>query len=175
MATETPIPAVASDLFKRGMRHLAAADNVISTMADGKPHGMLATAVCSVCAEPPTLLVCINRETVMHGVVAQSGAMCISVLDERHAATAAKFLSLHGAERFSLCDWDSLETGAPAIRDALACFDTEIISTIDIGTHTIFFGRVIAMRCRDAGDPLIYHGRSYAGVVPLQLENVERG
>ncbi|MBV8805987.1 MAG: flavin reductase, partial [Sinobacteraceae bacterium] len=45
--------------FKAGMRRLAAAVCLItSTTSAGEKVGLTATAVCSVSAEPPTLLCC---------------------------------------------------------------------------------------------------------------------
>lgn len=156
---------VSSDDFKLGMRHIAAAVNVISTMENDEPRGMLATAVCSVCAEPPTLLVCINKSASMHAAVVDSGCFCVSVLDERQLGTASKFLSVSGAERFNLCDWDKLQTGAPAINGALVNFDATVVNAVEAGSHTVFFGEVAAMRfADDDGRPLLYHNGCYSGL-----------
>ena len=156
---------VSSDDFKLGMRHIAAAVNVISTMENDEPRGMLATAVCSVCADPPTLLVCINKSASMHAAVVKSGCFCVSVLDERQLATASKFLSVSGAERFKLCDWDRLETGAPAVCDALVNFDARVVNAVEAGSHTVFFGEVAAIRFADEDDrPLLYHNGCYSGL-----------
>ena len=46
--------------FKEGMRHLAASVTVITVDHNGKKDGLTATATCSVSAEPPQLLVCVN-------------------------------------------------------------------------------------------------------------------
>lgn len=160
---------ITSDEFKLGMRHIAAAVNVISTIENDEPRGMLATAVCSVCAEPPTLLVCINKSTSMHAAVVKTGHFCVSVLDERQFDTASKFLSVNGAERFNLCDWDTLVTGAPAIRNALVNFDAKVDNAVEAGSHTVFFGKVVAIRFANEGRPLIYHNGNYAGLSPDPL------
>ncbi len=155
---------ITSEDFKNGMRHLAAAVNVISAMVDGKPRGMLATAVCSVCADPPTLLICINRAAQMHKTIAEGSRFCVSVLDEQQFETATNFMTLDRDARFKLCDWDTLATGAPAIRNALVNFDAEVDSRIDVGTHTIFLGRIVELRLSDRGLPLVYHDGNYAGL-----------
>ena len=51
---------VPSDEFKQAMRHLAGGVTIIATEHEGCRTGMAATAVCSVSADPPTILICIN-------------------------------------------------------------------------------------------------------------------
>ncbi|WP_373086618.1 flavin reductase family protein [Sneathiella sp.] len=155
---------VSPDLFKHGMRHLAATVNVISVMCGDEPRGMLATAVCSVCADPPTLLICINRSASMYSAIQDTGRFCVNVLDQRQFDTACHFMSQGASERFTICDWDTLRTGAPAIQGALVNFDCELDSKVDVGTHTICFGRVVAQRTADEGQPLIYHDGKYAAL-----------
>ena len=47
--------------FKRGMRNFVAAVNVVGVMQEEVAMGILATAMCSACAQPPIVLVCINK------------------------------------------------------------------------------------------------------------------
>ena len=58
--------------FKIGMRTLAGAVNIITSMNAGHRYGMTATAVCSASAEPPTVLACINKLATTHNAVAKS-------------------------------------------------------------------------------------------------------
>ena len=66
--------------FKVGMRTLAGAVNIITSAHAGHRYGMTATAVCSATADPPTVLVCINKLATTHGAVAKSKAFCVNVL-----------------------------------------------------------------------------------------------
>jgi flavin reductase len=78
MRRTAPVPTVPQtpDLFRQGMRRLAGACTIITSVAPGQGRegwvGMTATAVASVTADPARLLVCINRSTWAHGVVSQS-------------------------------------------------------------------------------------------------------
>ena len=58
--------------FKIGMRTLAGAVNIITSMHSGHRYGMTATAVCSATADPPTVLACINKLATTHGAVSKS-------------------------------------------------------------------------------------------------------
>ena len=97
---EPPAP-VALDEFRAAMRNLAGAVNIITSKHGEQLAGMTATAVCSVCADPPTLLVCINRNAATHAVVLGSGAFCVNVLRAEDFAMSAAFGgSADLAERF---------------------------------------------------------------------------
>ena len=49
-----------ADAFKAGMRKLALGVALITSATPGRRFGLIATAVSSVSASPPTLLVCVN-------------------------------------------------------------------------------------------------------------------
>ncbi|MGH7756899.1 MAG: flavin reductase family protein, partial [Vulcanimicrobiaceae bacterium] len=42
------------------MRHFPTGVSIVTTSADGVPKGFTATAIASVSAEPPMVLVCVN-------------------------------------------------------------------------------------------------------------------
>lgn len=156
---------VTAEEFKLGMRQLAAAVNIISVFDNGRPKGMLATAVCSVCAEPPTLLVCINQSASTHDAIGTGGAFCVSLLSDRQLREAGDFMSPEPDTRFDACDWDRLKTGASAVRGALVNFDCEVVSSIEMGTHTIYFGKVLEMRrSAEGGCPLMFYDGQYASL-----------
>src|SRR5258706_2116321 len=66
--------------FKTGMRTLAGAVNIITSMHAGHRYGKTATAVCSASAEPPTGLACVNKLATTHNAVAKSKEFCVNVL-----------------------------------------------------------------------------------------------
>lgn len=152
---------VSEDDFKLGMRRLAAAVNVISTLEAERPAGLIATAVCSVSAGPPTLLVCVNRSARTHRILLEAGVFCVNVLDAEQMPFAREFLARDPAERFSTCRWSSLLTGSPALDEAMINFDCEVADQFTSGTHDIVVGRVVAMRRRESGSPLLYFEGDY--------------
>jgi flavin reductase (DIM6/NTAB) family NADH-FMN oxidoreductase RutF len=161
-----PVLATPED-FKRGMRQLAAGVNVITVAIAGVRDGLTATAVCSISAEPPHLLVCVNATAGAHGPIHRAGSFCLNVLARDQEAIARRFAGMDGAERedrFSLGTWTTLSTGSPALDGALANFDCIVVREIEAATHTLFIGRVLGVRANESGDPLIYsHGR-FAGI-----------
>lgn len=161
-----PVSAANDDpsaLYRAGMRRLAAGVCVITTTdAAGAPHGLVATAVTSVSAEPPVLLVCVNRSASSHPVISACGRFCVNVLGVSDAAVAERFSGADKRLRFLGREWVTLATGAPALSGCLASFDCRITECVEAATHTVFFGQVEHTRLWECGhDPLLYWGGAY--------------
>ncbi len=159
---------VPADVFKLAMRRLAAGVTIITGCHNGERCGLTATAVCSLSADPPQILVCVNRSSQAHDVIKRGANLCVNLLARRHRALAARFAGqkkgIVGEERFRAGRWTALRTGAPALDDALANFDCVVRETVESSTHTIFIGNVVEVRLRAQGHPLLYAGGSYAGL-----------
>jgi flavin reductase len=161
---------VDAEQFKAGMRALAGAVNVITSLNAGHRYGMTATAVCSVSAEPPTVLVCINKLASTHGAVAKSKAFCVNVLRAEDWELSTSFSGAHSGEtRFKSGNWSRLATGSPVLIDALVSFDCRVVKTLAHGTHTIFLGEVEQVAFGKKGKPLLYSEGQYAKLASLTL------
>ncbi len=148
------------------MRHLAAHVCLITTVgADGIRRGLTATAVCSVSADPPTLLCCVNRQIVPYAAVRESEIFAVNVLSIRDQELAERFASeINGEARFDTGIWKTLATGAPILDSALANFDCRLARLEEVATHGILFGEIRAVRFREGeADPLLYAHGSYGG------------
>ena len=70
-----------NDTFRTGMRHFAGHVCLVTTThPSGERAGLTATAVCSVSAEPPTILICVNRQNSSHAVIRESKIFVVNVL-----------------------------------------------------------------------------------------------
>jgi len=155
-------------LFKSGMRRLAAGVSVITTALKGERHGLVATSVCSVSAEPPSLLVCVNQEASSHAAIREAGIFCVNLLGQDDDLLAKRFSDPAArALRFADREWSTLATGAPALVGALASFDCDVATMIPSGSHTIFIGNVQAAKLwQNDIAPLIYLDGRFAACVP---------
>ena len=156
--------------FKLGMRTLAGAVNIISSMNSGHRYGMTATAVCSASAEPPTVLACINKIATTHDAVAKSKVFCVNVLRVEDWELSTTFSGGQAGEaRFKTGNWTRLTTGAPVLVDALVSFDCRMVKKLAHGTHTIFLGEVEQILIGKKGKPLLYSDGQYAKLASLTL------
>lgn len=145
-------------LFKRGMRQLAGGVTLVTTFWNGERGGLTATAVCSVSAEPPQLLACVNKTASAHPLILASGIFCINLLGTQHIRLCERFSGQDGTDgddRFKDGVWRSLKTGAPVLPDALASFDCKTVRQMDVGTHTIFVGGIVDVAV-SGGAPLVH-------------------
>lgn len=155
--------------FRDAMARLGAAVNIISTDGGAGRGGVTASAVCSVTDDPPTLLVCINRESNTGALIKANGVLCVNVLSAAQRDLSEIFArsskSLAPDQKFAAGRWLVLETGAPALDGAVAAFDCRIADTIEKGTHSVVFANVVAIRLSSVAQPgLIYYSRGYHGV-----------
>ena len=156
--------------FKQGMRSLAGAVCIITSSHRGHRYGMTATAVCSATADPPTVLVCVNRVTATHRAIADSRLFCVNVLRHEDRELSGLFSGAHKAdERFDAGRWTTLATGAPVLLNALVSFDCRVVNSLDHGTHTIFLGEVEQVLVGKKGKPLLYSEGQYAKLASLTL------
>lgn len=163
--------AVDSALFKQGMRRLASGVSIIATALDGARRGLVATAVSSVSADPPTLLVCVSQAAFAHDFISLSGRFSVNVLRAEDRSLAEKFSApaLRG-RRFEFGEWTTLQTGAPVLATALSCFDCVVAEEARMASHTVFFGRVIDVRVQEGAiDPLLFWNGAYRTGHPEEL------
>jgi flavin reductase len=149
--------------YKAGMRRLAAGVSLITSLgADGVRRGLTATAVCSVCLTPPTLLCCINRNSSAHDTILATRILAVNILAAADQLLADSFGGSEAPElRFEVGRWISLVTGAPILETAVAAFDCRVTSVLETGTHTVFIAEVLDARLPSEDEPLVYLAGAY--------------
>jgi flavin reductase len=146
------------------MRRFASSVTVITTRdKDERACGLLATSVGSVCAEPPTLMVSIDKRNMTHDRILNYGAFCASVLSAGQEAIAALFGDpTRRNDRFTGGEWFELETGCPVLADAAASFDCLVVGFVRYHSHTIFLGQVKRIETApDKRRPLLHFDRRF--------------
>ena len=152
--------------FKTAMRRQAATVTLVTTKVAGRRHGMAATAVSSVTANPPTLLVCVNRSASMHDPIVESARLCVNLLAAGHEDLVASFSGREkGEARFTREDWTDEDGHVPFLTTALANMFCDVKQTIAYGSHSIFIGEVTAIRLPVANSPLVYHEGAFCSTV----------
>ncbi|MGY5392666.1 flavin reductase [Acinetobacter sp. NigerLNRRAM0016] len=148
--------------FRNAMSSLTSAVSVVTTAGMSDRHGFTASAVCSVTDTPPTLLVCMNKASRSHTHFVENKILTVNVLGAQHEHISNVFASkLSSEERFQHGVWTELETGAPVLKDALVNFDCEIDQVQEVGTHTIFICRIVAIQQSEQDQSLVYFNRAY--------------
>lgn len=157
-------PSDAKD-FKQAMRQCAGAVALVTVGAEhGKRTGLTVTSACSLSDNPPSLIVCVNRNASAHTRIREEGAFAINFLHEDHALLALTFSGqkgVNGDDRFAFGQWTRGVTGAPVLTDAVAAFDCVLSKEFETGTHSIFVGEVRGVSHSDGAAPLVYLRSSF--------------
>ena len=147
--------------FKQSMRFLAASVNIISTAHEGKKFAMTATSVTSLSMDPPSLLVCVNKNASIHDTLICDGQQfCVNLLSkgQEDIATTCS-INEKEPERFQFDDWDTEDI--PYLKSAQSNIFCKVIDHFEHATHTIFLGNVVKSTFKDQFNTLIYADGKY--------------
>ena len=116
MSIETGYADIAIDDFKAGMRQLAASVTVITAAHDGSKDGLTATATCSVSADPPQLLICVNQLASAYGLIRDAGSFGVKTFWPESKkilpSGSPAWTTPERGDRFGLGTWTRIATGA---------------------------------------------------------------
>jgi flavin reductase (DIM6/NTAB) family NADH-FMN oxidoreductase RutF len=154
--------AVTGDAFRQAMRSVPSAVAVVTAEHQGRRRGLTATAVCSVSADPPQVLACVNKGGRAHSCIEQANAFGINYLADSQAPIALAF-SRPGEDpdaRFEGEHWTEGAQGVPLLESAVVSFACRIAQRIDCGTHTIFIGEIVEIRQQESRS-LVYKSGAF--------------
>jgi flavin reductase len=143
--------------FIEAMRRFPGAVNIVTTGTGDKRAGFTATACISLTAEPPQVGIAVNRSVSAYPRLVENGSYCINTLASDQHALAGRFSGpIKGVQRFDEGHWTVLRTGAPVLDGAVVNFDCEMSDQMELSTHTLFVGRVVAVRQSSDARSLLY-------------------
>jgi flavin reductase len=151
--------------FRLSMRRVAATVAIVTARSEVRLDGMTATAVTSVSAEPPALLVCVNRTASLSPALSRTPEFCVNFLRRGQEEVSRAFSDPNRrAERFCVGQWNIEDDGPPYMLDAQANLFCRRVSEIPFETHMLFLGHVYEARFSDSVMPLIYLDGGYRNV-----------
>ena len=121
---------------------------IVCSRKGDRLNGQVANTVFQITSEPPTIAVSINKNNLTHEFIKDSGVFTAAVLRQE---TPLAFIGHFGfksgkdMDKLKNINYKTGETKAPVVTDnTVAYLEAEVIQDIDVGTHTIFIGRVVA-------------------------------
>lgn len=160
-------PAVPPQEYRDAMSHFAGAVHIAATDGAGGRRGVTVSAAVSVSDDPPTLIVCLNRNRDDNNVFADNGCFSLNTLGADQLPLARAFAgeqNLTMEERFALGKWTALETGAPILEGSRMTLDCVVTDVQAVHTHHVVFGEVVATGPAGLGPALLYLDRQYRTV-----------
>jgi flavin reductase (DIM6/NTAB) family NADH-FMN oxidoreductase RutF len=141
---------------------------LVTARHEGLAQGITASAVASVTLEPPTLLICLNRQSATCHAVSGAGRFCVHILADDQLELARHFASRIPDKFANLVELGLGSThdsplGNPIVDGALAYLECRVVTQTDVGTHRVFFGEVVSVDARE-GSPLAYFRGQFASL-----------
>lgn len=160
---------ISPDEFRAAMARFPGVVTIVTTARGEERLGITATAVSSVTAEPPSLLVCLNKSTGTCAVVSETGRFNVNLLTQPAGDLAMRFAGaggVTGPEKFEQGNWADDARGLPYLEDALVSLSCDVSERIEANSHVIFIGQIREARFGD-GKPLLYEQSAFRGLAPL--------
>lgn len=133
---------------------------VISSKKGEQFNGQIANAVFQTTSEPPTVAICINKQNLTHKFIQESKVFSVSILSKE---TPMKFIGNFGFKsgrdfnKFDGINYKIGLTGAPIVlENTIGYIECEVMNSLEIGTHTIFVGKVIDAEIISDDEPMTY-------------------
>jgi flavin reductase (DIM6/NTAB) family NADH-FMN oxidoreductase RutF len=146
--------------FRQAMRHIPTGVTVVTTLKEGEPRGITVNSFASVSLDPPSLLICVNREARSYLFISSSRIFCVNVLAGEQRRLAEHFSGKVRERQFDEIEYAIDSTGAPVLAGTLAHFDCELVAEHHVGSHSILIGRVLSCSARP-GTPLGYFNAGF--------------
>ncbi len=170
------IPQANQDAFRQAMRRLAATVTIVATGQAPNRSGLTATAVCSLTANPPQVIACLNASSSTCSLIRETGVFSVNILPSWHQAIAERFSgagNFVGEQRFQIGDWIEGAPGIPVLADAVASITCELRHAWEVDTHFILIGAVNNLRLSSEEAPLVYRNGHFGTWTNLAVRAVQ--
>ena len=133
---------------------------IVSSKMKDKFNGQIANTVFQVTSEPPAIAVCINKQNLTHEYISASKIFSVSIIaEEAPMQFIGKFGFKSGRDINKFADTNHKigVTKAPIVTDyTLGYLEVELINSIDVGTHTMFVGKIVEAELLNDKSPMTY-------------------
>jgi flavin reductase (DIM6/NTAB) family NADH-FMN oxidoreductase RutF len=141
---------------------------IVTTVSDdGAPRGLTTTAVCSVSASPPTILVCVDLGSRTLAALRARRGFVVNFMGEGRSDLCLLFAS-KAEDKFARVTWRPSRAGLPVLHeDVLAWAECSTLHELEVGDHVLLVAQV-----DDGGvhpeleSPLMYYRRSWGAWSP---------
>ena len=137
---------------------------IVTTLeSDGTPRGLTTNAVTSISAEPPILLVSVDRQSRTLPALLHSKRFVINFMRDDCAEICGLFASKTD-DKFSSVAWTPGLGGVPILHEgAVAHAECATLEELEVGDHVVVTGLVEAGSPPEPADvPIVYFRRTYS-------------
>ena len=123
---------------------------VVTALKDGFDNGCITNTAIQVTSEPNQIAVAVNKQNLTHDMIVDTGKFNVSVISQKADFELFKrfgFQSGRDVNKFEGFDaWKKSENGLAYITEGTNSYlSAEVVSSQDLGTHTLFVAKVTDM------------------------------
>jgi len=145
---------------------------IVCSEKNGRFNGCIANTIFQLTPEPSMVATSINRQCLTHEYITHSKVFTVSILSQE---APMPFIGMFGfrsgrdIDKFAQVKYRIGQTDVPVILDNTVAFlEAEVTNSIDVETHTLFIGKIVACETLDSErEPMTYayyrdikHGRT---------------
>ena len=119
---------------------------IVGTLDNTRPTGCVANSIMQVTSSPATIAISINHDNYTNSCIAKSGKFAFSILavnSDPAVIGTFGFRSGKDVDKFAEVDYELVEE-MPVIKNSCGYVVCNVINKMELPTHTIFLGEVIA-------------------------------
>jgi flavin reductase (DIM6/NTAB) family NADH-FMN oxidoreductase RutF len=133
---------------------------VLCAAENGKDNACIINTAVQVTTEPNRITIAVNKGNLTHDMIANTGVFTVSVLDASTTFELIKnfgFQSGRNADKFSGIPCKRTSNGTMRLEENSSAFiSAKVISSTDLGTHTLFLAEVTDCEVLSDKEPLTY-------------------
>lgn len=131
------------DALLKNMAHMTYGIYILTTRAEDRVNGMIASWVSQVSYEPPLLMAAIHPHRYSHELVTQGGSFALHIISREQKDLLARFKGPIHQDKFESMAWAYGVTGCPILADCIGCMECRLTQSLAPGNHTLFIGEVV--------------------------------
>jgi 3-hydroxy-9,10-secoandrosta-1,3,5(10)-triene-9,17-dione monooxygenase reductase component len=149
--------------FREVLGHFATGVTIVTALEEGEPVGFTCQSFAALSLEPPMVILAPAKSSTSWPRIAQAGAFCVNILEERQEALCRAF-AVSGGNKFDGVEWSPGITGSPLIAGSLAMVECTLGAIYEGGDHELVTGHVVTMEIGE-GSPLLFYRSGFGRFV----------
>lgn len=153
--------------FIEAMSRIPGPIAIITTGEGGDRKGLTASALCSLSADHPSVIVCVNKTASAYDSILSDGRFGMNIVGKGQK-DIAKIFAQKGIDRFSLGTWYQSRNDVPLLAGAPVALACNLVEVVDGYSHSILIGEVdgISLEDRAFNEPsIVWLNRAFRPVL----------
>ena len=124
---------------------------LVGSRSGDERNGMTTSWITQLSMEPVLIGIGVDNKAVTHRLITDGGSFTVNLWSSEDTRPFVKFSKPATYEDGALNGRPVTDgvTGAPIFDEAIAWMECSVVQSLDLGTHTLFIGVIVAAEVRD--------------------------